>query len=170
MVYIAYFTELNLRICDYAQKRRICRKNCNYAFDENFHGHFCPPRKAAKFCHPVLRLQISSKCVLLLMQKYMLTQSARWPCSSKRAYWSVLKHVVGVKQQPQGYWEYYEIIKNVYWECIICIIVRKIIDNCKDFSDYNDIIAPLDKLIIVHSILKHVVGVRHCKQAWGCSE
>ena len=52
MVYIAYFTELNLQICDYAQKRRICRKNCKYAFDENFHGHFCPQRKAAKFCHP----------------------------------------------------------------------------------------------------------------------
>ena len=28
MVYIAYFTELDLQICDYAQKRRICRKNC----------------------------------------------------------------------------------------------------------------------------------------------
>ena len=27
MVYIAYFTELNLQICDYAQKRRICRGN-----------------------------------------------------------------------------------------------------------------------------------------------
>ena len=53
MVYIAYFTELNLQICDYAQKRRICRENCNFAFDENFHGHFCPRRKAAKFCHPV---------------------------------------------------------------------------------------------------------------------
>ena len=52
MVYIAYFTELNLQICDYAQKRRICRKNCKYALDENFHDHFCPRRKAAKFCHP----------------------------------------------------------------------------------------------------------------------
>ena len=52
MVYIAYFTELNLQICDYAQKRCICCKNCKYALDENFHGHFCPPRKAAKFCHP----------------------------------------------------------------------------------------------------------------------
>ena len=52
MVYIAYFTELILQICDYAQKWRICRENCKYAFDENFHGHFCPRRKAAKFCHP----------------------------------------------------------------------------------------------------------------------
>ena len=52
MVYIAYFTELNLQICDYAQKRRICRENCKYVLDENFHGHFCPRRKAAKFCHP----------------------------------------------------------------------------------------------------------------------
>ena len=52
MVYIAYFTALNLQICDFAQKRRICRENCKYALDENFHGHFCPRRKAAKFCHP----------------------------------------------------------------------------------------------------------------------
>ena len=28
MVYIAYFTELILQICDYAQKRRIWRENC----------------------------------------------------------------------------------------------------------------------------------------------
>ena len=55
MVYIAYFTELNLQICDYAQKRRICRENCKYVLDENFHGHFCPRRKAAKFCHPECR-------------------------------------------------------------------------------------------------------------------
>ena len=52
MVYIAYFTELNLQICDYSPKRHICREICKYAFDENFHGHFCPRRKAAKFCHP----------------------------------------------------------------------------------------------------------------------
>ena len=60
MVYIAYFTELNLQICDYAQKRHICRENCKYAFDENFHGHFCLWRKAAKFCHPAL-------CILYLL-------------------------------------------------------------------------------------------------------
>ena len=52
MVYIAYFAELNLQISDYTQKRRICRENHKYALDENFHGHFCPRRKAAKFCHP----------------------------------------------------------------------------------------------------------------------
>ena len=52
MVYIAYFTELILQICDYAQKRRIWRENCKYALDENFHCHFCSRRKAAKFCHP----------------------------------------------------------------------------------------------------------------------
>ena len=48
----AYFTELNLQICGYAQKRRICRENSKYALDENFHDHLCPQRKAAKFCHP----------------------------------------------------------------------------------------------------------------------
>ena len=44
MVYSAYFIELNLQICDYAQKRRICRKNCKYAFGENLkleHTLFC---------------------------------------------------------------------------------------------------------------------------------
>ena len=30
MVYIAYFTELNLQICNYAQKRPICPENCKY--------------------------------------------------------------------------------------------------------------------------------------------
>ena len=57
MVNIAYFTELNCQICDYAQKQRICRKNCKYTLDEKFHGHFCPRRKAAKFCHPGLNLR-----------------------------------------------------------------------------------------------------------------
>ena len=52
MVYIAYFTELKSKIWDYAQKRRICCKNCNYALDENFHFHLGSRRKAAKFCDP----------------------------------------------------------------------------------------------------------------------
>ena len=39
VVYIAYQTELNLQICDYAP-------------DENFYTHFCPRPKAAIFCHP----------------------------------------------------------------------------------------------------------------------
>ena len=52
MVYIAYLTELILQICDYAQKRRILRENCKYALDKNFHCHFCPRQKAAKFRHP----------------------------------------------------------------------------------------------------------------------
>ena len=52
MVYIADFTELILQICNYVQKRRICRENSKYAPDENFCGHFCPRRKAASFCHP----------------------------------------------------------------------------------------------------------------------
>ena len=52
MVYIAYYTELNSKIWDCAQKRRICRENCKYALDERFHGHFYPRRKPAKSCHP----------------------------------------------------------------------------------------------------------------------
>ena len=39
MVYIAYFTDLILQICD-------------YALDKKFDCHFCSRRKAAKFCHP----------------------------------------------------------------------------------------------------------------------
>ena len=33
MVYIAYFTKLNLQICVYAQKRCIWRENCKYDKD-----------------------------------------------------------------------------------------------------------------------------------------
>ena len=51
MVFITYYTELDLQICNYMQKRRICRKNSKYALDENFYDHFCPRRKAANFCH-----------------------------------------------------------------------------------------------------------------------
>ena len=40
MVYIAYFTELILQICNYAQKQRICRENSKYALDENFMAIF----------------------------------------------------------------------------------------------------------------------------------
>ena len=47
MVYIAYYTELNLQFCNYAQKQRICRENSKYAFDENLYGHFLPRRMAA---------------------------------------------------------------------------------------------------------------------------
>ena len=68
MVYIAYFTELNLPICDYAQKRRICRENCNCALDERFHGHVCPRRKPAKSCHP------SDK----ISNTYNVTAGTRW--------------------------------------------------------------------------------------------
>jgi len=52
MVHIAYYTEMNLQICNYTQKRRICRENSKYAPDENFCGYFCPRGKAANFYHP----------------------------------------------------------------------------------------------------------------------
>ena len=42
MVYIAFFTELNLQICYYAQKRRIRRENCKYALDKIFMAIFSP--------------------------------------------------------------------------------------------------------------------------------
>ena len=71
MVYIAYFTELNLQICDYAQKRCICRENCKYAFDENFYGHFCPRRKAANFCHPGLDQFLDPLTVIIIHFKQL---------------------------------------------------------------------------------------------------
>ena len=37
------------------RKFAITRKNSKYAPDENFWGHFCPRRKAANFCHSVLK-------------------------------------------------------------------------------------------------------------------
>ena len=61
IVYIAYFTKLNLQICDYAQKRRICREKRKYVLDENFQGHFCLRRKAANFCHPARRTEKEAK-------------------------------------------------------------------------------------------------------------
>ena len=52
MVCIAYYTELDLQICNYAQKLRICREKSKYVLDESFCGHICPRRKAVNFCHP----------------------------------------------------------------------------------------------------------------------
>ena len=40
MVYIAYYTELNLQICNYTQKRSVCRKNSDYMLDEIFMASF----------------------------------------------------------------------------------------------------------------------------------
>ena len=36
MVFITYYTELNLHICNYAQKQQICCGNSKYALNENF--------------------------------------------------------------------------------------------------------------------------------------
>ena len=52
MVYIEYYTELNLQVWNYAQKRRICGKNSDYAPDKKLYGYFCYRRKVANFCHP----------------------------------------------------------------------------------------------------------------------
>ena len=60
MVYIAYFTELNMRICDYAQKRCICRENYKYALDEIFMAIFAPderlPSSATLSVHKTFRI------------------------------------------------------------------------------------------------------------------
>ena len=73
MVYIAYYTVLNLQICNYAQIRRICRENGKYALDESFYDHFCPRRKAANFCHPSQRIfQYDSKPVFDIEDLFLL--------------------------------------------------------------------------------------------------
>ena len=79
---------------NHAQKQRIWRENCKYAFDENFHRHFCSRRKATKFCLPVH--------YILLYLQYVLydtshtTACIRWsPPSragqSKRKMWAMLE-------------------------------------------------------------------------------
>ena len=54
VVGIANYTELNLQICNYAQKQRICHEKSKYALEKSLYDHFCPPRKAANFCDPAL--------------------------------------------------------------------------------------------------------------------
>ena len=44
-------TDFDLQICNYPQKRRICRQNICV--------HFCARRKAANFCHPDLYLALN---------------------------------------------------------------------------------------------------------------
>ena len=61
MVGITNYTELNLQVCNYAQKRRICREKSKYALHESFYGHFCPRWKAPNFCHPGPRWDCSKK-------------------------------------------------------------------------------------------------------------
>ena len=45
MSHIAYFTELSLQICDYAQKRRICRENVNTRLTKIFMPIFAPDER-----------------------------------------------------------------------------------------------------------------------------
>ena len=78
MVYIAYFTELNLQICDYVQKQRIHRKNSKYALDENFHGHFFLWRKAANFCHPVSVSHFWFSTTLTLIKRITFCPTLIW--------------------------------------------------------------------------------------------
>ena len=57
MVYIAYFTELKLQICDYSQKRRICREIVNTRLTKIFMAIFAPDERlpsSATLLHPTL--------------------------------------------------------------------------------------------------------------------
>ena len=44
-VYIAYFNELNLQICEYAQKRRICREIVNTCLTKIFIAIYAPDER-----------------------------------------------------------------------------------------------------------------------------
>ena len=42
---IAYYTEFNLQICNYVQKRRICREKYKYALDDANTNDFLQDRR-----------------------------------------------------------------------------------------------------------------------------
>ena len=54
MVHIAYYTELNLHICNCAQKRRICRENSRYTPDDKFLWAFLPSPKGCDLLPPAI--------------------------------------------------------------------------------------------------------------------
>ena len=55
------YTELNVQICNYEQKQRICRQNRGHALDESFYGHLCLCRMLLSSA-PWL---VQSPCVIL---------------------------------------------------------------------------------------------------------
>ena len=60
--YIAYYTQVNLQICNYVQKS-ICLENSKYGADASLYGHILPRRKGANFCHPAsTRVNFSCCC------------------------------------------------------------------------------------------------------------
>ena len=74
MAYIAYLTKW---ICNYAQKRRICRENSKCTPDENFLGHFCTRRKAAtlKIC---LGFSSENQILLHFCKREHYAETNRW--------------------------------------------------------------------------------------------
>ena len=92
MVYIAYFTELDSKIWDYAQKWRICRENCKYAQDKKFHGDFCPRRKAAKFCYPVSTWWVLWVHLLRSPLSHIYCLQSIWKLTKLIAFQLSLKH------------------------------------------------------------------------------
>ena len=48
MVYITFYTELNLQSCNYAQKRRICREKANCRLTKIFLWPFVPSPKGCQ--------------------------------------------------------------------------------------------------------------------------
>ena len=52
--FFACYTELNVQICNYVYKQRICREKRKIRAWRKFCGQFCLRRKAANFCHPAI--------------------------------------------------------------------------------------------------------------------
>ena len=129
MVYIAYFNELNLQICDYAQKWRICRKNCKYALDENFHGDFCPRQKAANFCHIVGLKSPTKHWPKSLDQTSALNT---WPkFNSIQNFWSIFSLRILTKLQLQNL---DQTSASKLWPNLSLVLTKNILQNLDQTS------------------------------------
>ena len=65
-------------------------KNCKYALDENFHGYFCPRRRASKFCHPDF-------------VRYLISYTIIIQPTVDHAAWSVALNAPPERRQGGGY-------------------------------------------------------------------
>ena len=109
MVNIAFYAELNFQICNYAQKRRICRENSKYAW-QKFHGHFCPRRKAANFCHPVVSVTISISITILYMMANTMCLLHDLSFSASSSYFVININII--KNRHLNHYHQYWLIKK----------------------------------------------------------
>ena len=105
-----YLLHLNLQICNYAQKRRICRENSKYALGYNFHGHFAlagrlptsatlVPRKTT-IRNPFIRSHKQKKYLILQLLiwvtlKYVVEHDCEHECYVTSDLWFLLPYMYG---------------------------------------------------------------------------